>query len=76
MNGRDFALMYPEWRRMTVQERVARMIAFRAWDPPPGTPLEACAALTKRYTDGHWMEYLQTAAAVIQEVEGGASGVG
>ncbi len=72
MNGRDFALMYPEWRRMTVQERVARMIAFRAWEPPAGTPPEACGALTKRYTDEHWMEYLQTAAAIIREVEGGA----
>ena len=70
MNARDFAMMYPNWNRMPLEQRVARMIAFRAWEPPPGTPLETCGALTKQYTDEHWQEYVQTAAAIIQEVRG------
>ena len=69
MNGHDFALMYPDWQRMPLEERVARMIAFRAWEPPPEAPLATSAALTKAYTDEHWLEYLQTARAIIDEVQ-------
>jgi len=76
MNFRDFALMYPKWRQMMPGERVARMIAFRAFEPPPGTPPATCGALTKAYVDEHWQEYLQTAGAIIDEVRRGGRAVG
>jgi hypothetical protein len=70
MNARDFSMMYPEWERMPLEERVARIIAFRAWEPPPRTSLATSGAMTKCYTDEHWQEYVQTAAAIIHEVRG------
>ncbi len=76
MSTSDFGQMYPNWNLITLEERVAKMLAFRAWEGPPDVPLATCAALNKSYADEHWLEYLQSAKAIINEVLSSARRVG
>ena len=69
MSEFDFGQMYPDWEGMPLEERVARMVAYWAWEPPSGVPLATCCALNKRYADEHWLEFRESADEIITEVQ-------